>query len=193
MDVLSSLQVKAEMYDDAADLNEVHQRWKSQNTNLKGIIGYYSYTKRFYVTFNPLNAEFKTHLPSGGIIRSSPYFPCKQVKSLLPPSGTQLYVICVKTSFFFLPCTFMYDLPYIHWCFRLASYRCYFALWPFEHIFFYKVWYASVMGAAAIQPPHSITIVDLSVKSTQDIAPLQQKRAFDLSLSSEYNLVTRLG
>jgi len=26
MDVLSSLQVKAEMYDDAADLNEVHQR-----------------------------------------------------------------------------------------------------------------------------------------------------------------------
>jgi len=38
------------------------------------------------------------------------------------------------------------------------------------------------MGAAAIQLPHSITIVDLSVKSTQDIAPLQQKRAFDLSL-----------
>jgi len=47
------------LYDDVADLNEAHQRWKSQNTNLKGIIGYYSYTQRFNITFNPLNIELK--------------------------------------------------------------------------------------------------------------------------------------
>ena len=75
MDVLSGLQVKAELYNYVADLNEVHQRWKSQNTNLKGIIGYYSYTKRFNITFNPLKRRVKTHLPFGGIIRSSPHFP----------------------------------------------------------------------------------------------------------------------
>jgi len=68
---------------------------------------------------------------------------------------------------------FKYDLSYICWCFRLASYS-YFALWPLN-TFLWSTVHNSVSELQASSPNiHHIHI--LSVKSTQDIQHLSERR-----------------